>query len=174
MKKIISKKYPRIVNNKKRLEKELGIKITNRRSEISISGEPKKEYVAEKVIRALDFGFPFEDALEIKLLGLSFQVINIKEYSNSKNLERVRARIIGTEGRTLKTLSQLTESYFQIKDNELGIICDEDMKRKVLEAVKMLIRGTKHSNVYAFLEKMDFRPTEDLGIKDSFKNKKKK
>jgi hypothetical protein len=33
---------------------------------VHISGKPEDEYDAEKVIEALDFGFPFSDALEIK------------------------------------------------------------------------------------------------------------
>ena len=42
---IYSKKLPRILKNKKRLESLLGVKITNRGKEIKISGKPEDEYV---------------------------------------------------------------------------------------------------------------------------------
>ena len=55
MKKIISEKLPRILKNKKRLEKELLVKITNRGKEVFIDGDPEEEYYAEKVIESLEF-----------------------------------------------------------------------------------------------------------------------
>jgi ribosomal RNA assembly protein len=172
MKKIISKKYKRVTKNKKRLEKELQIKIKNRGSEISISGEPKKEYIAEKVILALDFGFPFEKALEIKTRNLSFETLNLKKYSKTKKFKRIRGRIIGREGRALKTLSDLTEGYFELKDNEIGIICEPEEKQRIIGGIVMLIGGAKHSSVYYFLEKTPRENIEDLGIKESFKKQK--
>src|SRR3989344_2244713 len=78
MKKIISEKFPRILKNKRRLEKELGIKISHRGKEVFFSGNPENEYVTEKVFDALEFGFPFSVALEISNEDLMFEVINIK------------------------------------------------------------------------------------------------
>ena len=37
-----------------------------------------------------------------------FEIINIKDYSKNKNLERIRGRLIGTQGKALKTLTDLT------------------------------------------------------------------
>ena len=66
MKIILSEKLPRILKNKKRLEKKLNIKISNRGKEVQINGNPGDEYIAEKVIDALNFGFPFSTAISIK------------------------------------------------------------------------------------------------------------
>ena len=66
MKTILSEKLPRILKNKKQLQEKLNIKITNRGKEVSISGKPLDEYTAEKVIDALNFGFPFGTAMLIK------------------------------------------------------------------------------------------------------------
>ena len=56
MKKLICEKVVRLIKGKQKLEKELHIKISIRGKEVEINGEPEEEYVAEKVIEALDFG----------------------------------------------------------------------------------------------------------------------
>ena len=48
MKILICDKLPRIIKNKKKLEKKLNIKITNRGKEVKIIGKPENEYLAEK------------------------------------------------------------------------------------------------------------------------------
>jgi len=65
MKKILSDKLPRILKSKKKLEKELDVKITNRGKEVFIEGTGEKEYYAEKVIDALNFGFRFNAAIKL-------------------------------------------------------------------------------------------------------------
>ncbi len=166
MKKIICEKIPRIIKNKDRLEEELDVIIKTRGKEVYLSGKPEEEYIAEKVIEALDFGFPFSNALEIKKEDFIFEILNIKEYSNQKNFERIRGRIIGRKGKTLKTISNLSECYLEIKENKLGIIGYAENIRTVEEACKLLIKGSKQAHVYAYLEKHRLEPIIDLGLKD--------
>jgi ribosomal RNA assembly protein len=166
MKTIFSEKLPRILKNKKRLEKLLEIKITNRGKEISIQGESEDEYVAEKVIDALNFGFPFSTAMLIKKEDFIFEIINIKNHTKRYDLERIRARIIGKNGKTLKTLNQLTNCYFELKDNYVGIIAHPEDLKNGQEAVISIIKGAKQSNVYGFLKKNKTKPIFDLGLKE--------
>jgi len=174
MKKIIVEKLPRIIKNKDRLEKELNITIKMRGKEVYISGKAEEEYIAEKIIEALDFGFPFSNALEIKKEDFIFEILNIKEYATQKNLERIRGRIIGKAGRTLKTISSLSECFLELSGNKLGIIGYAENIRKVEEACKILIKGSKQANVYAYLEKHRPEPIIDLGLKEVKKKKEKK
>ncbi len=95
METIYCEKVPRIIKNKKKLEEELNIKIKNRGKEVTIEGTPENEYVAEKVIDALNFGFPFSIALLIKKEDNLFEIINIKDHTKRRDLKRIRARIIG-------------------------------------------------------------------------------
>ena len=170
MKKIISEKIIRIIKNKKNLEKELDVLLEINGKEVSISGEPENEYVAERVIEALDFGFPFSDALNIKKEEYLFEILNIKEFTNQKDFERVRGRVIGKDGKALKTISNLSNCHVELSGNKLGIIADSESIRNVEEACKLLIKGSKHSNVYAYLEKHRIEPITDLGLKE-VKNK---
>ena len=165
MKTIYSEKLPRILKSKKRLEQKLNIKITNRGKEVSIQGEPEDEYIAEKVLDALNFGFPFSNALTIKTEDFMFEIINIKEHTKRKDLERIRARIIGKGGRTLKTFCNLTKCFFELKDNEIGIIGHPEHIENAQEAIISIIKGSKQSNVYSFLEKRQTKPILDLGLK---------
>src|SRR3989338_2960865 len=114
MPKLIIDKLPRIIKARKELEKELEIKIANRGREIYIKGSPENVYLAEKVILALDFGFPMSCALLIKKQDFGFAIININEHSNSKNTGRAKARIIGRNGKVLQTLCSISECFFEV------------------------------------------------------------
>lgn len=166
MKTILSEKLPRILKNKKHLEEKLNVKITNRGKEVSIKGKPTDEYLAEKVIDALNFGFRFSTAILIKEEEFIFEILNIKEHTKRKDLERIRARIIGTKGKTLQTMHQLTKCYFEIKDNYVGIIGDPEHLENAQQAIISIIKGAKQSNVYSFLEKHQIKPVLDLGLKE--------
>lgn len=172
MLKLIVEKLPRITKNRKKLEKKLNVEITNRGKEVLIDGDPENEYSAEKVIEALDFGFPFSVALMIKEQDYIFEKINIKDYTHKKDMERIRARIIGKKGKTLKTFEELTKCFFELKDNKIGIIGDPEYIKNAQDAIISIIRGAKQANVYSYLEKHQVKPVYDLGLKD--KNEEKK
>lgn len=165
MKTIYSPKLPRIIKNKKHLEEKLKVKITYKGADVSIQGKPEDEYIAEKVIDALNFGFPFSTTMQVKENDFLFEIINIKDHTKRHDLERIRARIIGKQGKTLKTLSNLSECNFEIKDNQVGIIGPAENIELAQNAVISIIQGSKQSNVYKFLEQHKPEPIMDLGLK---------
>lgn len=165
MMKIFCDKIPRVIKNRRRLEKALDVKIRNSGREVSIIGNPEDEYYAQMVIGALDMGFPFEIALLIKEDDNAFEVINIKEHTKKKDFKRIRARIIGKSGKTLRVLSDLTGCYFEIKGNNVGIIGEPEHIRNAQEAIISIIKGTKQANVYSYLEKHRIEPVTDLGLR---------
>jgi len=164
MKKILVNKLARILKNKE-LEKVLKIKITNRGKEVYIDGKPENEFTAEKVIESLNFGFPYSIALELANVENIFEIINIKDHTPRKDLERVRARIIGTKGKTLQTLCNLTKCHFELKDNYVGIIGASEHIENAQEAIISIIKGSKQSNVYSHLEKNQPKEPIDLGLR---------
>lgn len=162
---ILIDKLPRIIKARKKLEKELNVKITNIGKEVTIQGNPEDEYIAEKVLDAIDMGFLIQRALLLKDEEFLFEKINIKSLAKKKNMEMVRGRIIGTGGRTLATISLLTDCFFEIKDNEVGIIGHAENIKNAEEAIKMLVKGSKQGNVYAYLEHHKPEPVIDLDLK---------
>ncbi len=164
MKTLILEKFPRILKNKRQLEKNLNIKISNRGKEVSFEGEAEDEYVTEMIFLALEFGFPFSTAMLIKNDELMFEIISIKSHTTKKNMSLIKSRIIGTGGKTLSTLSSLTGCYFELKDNDIGIIGPPEIMKTTQTAITSLIKGTKTANIYAYLEKHQPQEIEDLGI----------
>ena len=86
MRKIILDNSEKIILKKTKLEKGLHVKILNKDGEIYINGLPEDEYVAEKVIDAINFGFSIKRALLIKKQDLVFEILNIKNYMRGKIL----------------------------------------------------------------------------------------
>jgi KH domain-containing protein len=166
------KNYKKFLRNKKLLEKELGVQLNINFNELSIEGNSENEFIAEQVINAIDFGFPIKHALLIKKEDLIFETLNIKDYTNKKNFERIRSRIIGMNGKTLRTLSTLSDCFFELNINEIGIIGVPENIKNVNNSLISLIRGSKQANVYKFLEKHKFNPIFDYGLKER-KNKQK-
>lgn len=165
MKRFFIDKPARIAKLKKQLEEELNVKIIHKGKEITIEGTPEEEYIAEKIIDAVDFGFPLAIALLIKDEDFLFEIINIKSHTKRTDLERIRARIIGTKRKTLNAIEQLTKCFFQVKGNEVAIIGDAEYIPNANESIISLIRGAKQANVYAYLEKHQVMPVFDLGLK---------
>lgn len=152
MERIILDKIVRVVKARKLLEKELEVRFHFSGKELEILGAPEKEYIAEKVVEAIDFGFPIEIALLIKEEELVLEALNIREYTRRKDFERIRGRIIGKEGKTKKTIGNLTDCFIEVKDNRVAIIGRPENVKGARQAIISLIQGTKHSNVYAYLE----------------------
>jgi len=167
MKKIICDNITRIIKNKKKLEKELNVKIINKGKELFIESNPEDEYQTERVIDALDFGFPFSTAMSIKKEDLMFEIIKIKEHTKRKDLNVIKGRIIGKKGKTLKILCELTKCNFEVKNNCVGIIGEPEYIKNAQDSIIFLIKGKKQANVYKFLEKHQVKPVIDLGLKCS-------
>lgn len=166
MKRIILERAGSVIKEKKKLEDALNVKISNRGKEVFIEGEPLEEYEAEKVIDALGFGFKIEIALMIKEKELSFEVINIKNFTKRKDTATIRARIIGTKGKTLKTLMELTDCFFEVRNNEVGIIGSPERMKIAQTTTISLIQGSKQASAYKYLEKHQIKPVIDLGLKE--------
>jgi KH domain-containing protein len=165
MKTIYLEEIPIIKKNKRKLERELDVKISIIGNEITIEGKAEDEFFAEKTIVALGFGFPISTALMIRQEEFLFEILNIKDYTTKKDYRTIRARIIGRKGKTLKTLTTLTECFFEIKDNSVGIIGAPENMENAQNAIISIVQGSKQANVYSYLEKHKVQPILDLGLK---------
>jgi len=104
---------------------------------------------------------------------MEFETIRIKDYTKKSDLGRIRARLIGAGGKTLRTLANLTSCNFEIKGNEIGIVGGAEEIKTARQAVILLIQGSKNANVYAYLEKHHPEPIFDFGIKEPKRKKPK-
>jgi len=153
MQEIYVENIKEVFRNKKNIEKELKIKLTNKGKDFFVKGNPENEYLALKVLEAVNLGFSVSKALQLKDENVILQALNIKDITKKHDLERIRARIIGTGGKTLKTLQHLTECDLSISNNQIGIIGDAEEVEYAVQALTSLIHGSKQGNVYARLER---------------------
>jgi len=156
----------RIMRYKKELENRLDVRIKIGKGRIFFEGEANNEFIAEKVFEAINAGFSIDKALLLLREDFVFEKINIKNFTRHKNLQEVRARIIGTKGKTLQLLTKLSNCFIELKDNELYIIGEADDIEDCMQALRSLVGGAKQGNVYKYLEKARRRKKEeDLGLR---------
>jgi len=163
----------KIRENKEAIEKKINILIKIKGKQIEIEGTPVEEYEARTIIEALDFGFAIKDALRLSDESISFRRLPIKQFTRRKDLEEVRGRIIGTGGKTKRTIEEISGCAVVIHDNFVGIIGPAEHIEEATTAVANLIKGSKQANVYRFLERMNIAKREkpDLGLKHKDKGK---
>lgn len=157
----------RVKKNKYKLEEELNIKIEVKDNEIILEGNPLDLYAAENVINALDRNFPLNVALLLKRSDYVMEDIPIKNLvRKGRNLEEVRGRIIGTKGKSLKLISDLSECYVVLHENVVSLIGTFEKIKDAQIALQNLIKGSKHSKVYNYLERTRKKPKiYSLGLK---------
>lgn len=144
-----------VKRNLAELEKQLKVKIKITGRKAVIEGDAINEYEASRVLEAIGIGFSAKQALLLIEEDMVFIRIPIKRISRRKDLETVRARIIGSEGKTKRTLENVSGCEIVINEHEVGIIGPGEEIEETKTAVTNLIRGTKEANVYRFLERMN-------------------
>jgi ribosomal RNA assembly protein len=142
----------KIFQNKKAIETAFRIKLLKQENIIKIEGEESNEFTALQALEAIDMGFAISDALLLKEEDFIFEKIKIKSISHRRNLSQVRGRIIGEERKVLNNIEYLSDTNIVLHDNLVGIIGLSDNVRKASYALKKLIAGSKHANVYRYLE----------------------
>ena len=169
MQETYSQNSRKILKNKVRLEHELDVKITNKGKVLFVEGEGEQEYLAIQVIEAIDLGFKIVQALLLIQDDFILEKINIKDITKRNDLERVRGRIIGTDGRTKKIIENLSDCFISLHDNVVGIIGLTDNIEKAIQALTSIIQGSKQNRVYSSLERKNIKEklslNEDLGLK---------
>lgn len=145
---------------KKMLEEKLSVKITLNGKNCAIDGDPLNEYEAKMVIEAIDFGFSPQIALKLKKGEAIFRSVNIKDHTTRNNLEQVRARLIGKKGKTKKTMEDISDIKIVLNGNTVGIIGPADEIEFATTGIINIIRGSKQSNVYSYLEMINRTRTD--------------
>lgn len=112
-------------------------------------------FSAKDIITAIGRGFNPETAMLLLKQDYCFELIKLSDYvGKSKNkLERLKGRLIGTEGKTRKVIEMLTETNISIYGKTVGIIGQPENVECARMAVEKLLSGSQHSGVYSWLEK---------------------
>ncbi len=109
----------------------------------------------QSVVKAIGRGYTPEKAMFLFNDGYFLEVINLKEFShnNKARLIRLRSRLIGTRGRTRKTIEKLTRTSIVVQGSTVSIIGKYENMLLAKEAIMMIINGVDQNKVYGILEK---------------------
>lgn len=166
-----------IKKNLSLLQQKLGVGINLSKKNIIIEGDSLHEYEASIVFEAVQAGFSVKEALILLNEDMFFRKIPIKSFTRRKKLSEVRGRIIGSEGKTKRTLENIANCKISIKNNYVAIIGSAEQIETTTTALISLIKGSKQSNVYHYLESANTnkkRMSKDLGFKEQKKKNNKK
>ncbi|MDG6229698.1 MAG: KH domain-containing protein [Candidatus Thermoplasmatota archaeon] len=146
----IKKKIEQITKIKLCINSESG-EITFNEQELS---DPFKMFIIENIIRAIGRGFSPENAFLLLNEDMDLFIFDIHDYVGKRptHVQRLKSRVIGSEGKTKRVLEELTESKISIYGHTIAIIgsiFNIDITKK---AVDKLLSGSKHATVYRFVE----------------------
>ena len=131
------------------------IEVDSKEGDVFISGTDSiRLYTTQEVIKAIGRGFNPEIAMLLFKSDYAFELININDYIKSENgLTRLKGRAIGKEGKSRRIIEDLTDTHISVYGKTIGIIGEVGNVMTSKKAVESLLNGSKHSNVYSWLEK---------------------
>lgn len=146
---------------KKLLEKVTGSKIEVDSKNNTVRIEPKNEntdplsvWKTKYVILAIARGFNPQKALTLMQDDVMLEIIDLDRLLPSKKSKiRIKGRIIGENGKTRRTIEELSETKISVYGDTVSIIGEQYPLRIAKHAVNMLINGYPHSSVYRYLNK---------------------
>lgn len=160
--------------NLKLLEEKLKLNIKLAKHKLTFEGEAVDELAAVKVFEAIQFGFTVRQAIQLIDPDILFVKLKMRQFTRRKDMHDVRGRVIGREGKTKRTVESISDCEVTINGNEVGIIGLVDNIEAATTGIKNIVKGSKQSNVYNFMERMNTERKkykhEDLGLKEKDKD----
>lgn len=136
------------------LRKRLNCKIEIEDNQITLEGESYDEYNAKNVLTAFGRGFDIEKAYRLLNEDYFFQQINLKDAFGSKDqIMRVKARIIGTEGKAKSYIESVSGADIALFGSSVSIIGKIDDLKVAEAAIRVLIDGGTHRTAYLVMDK---------------------
>jgi ribosomal RNA assembly protein len=118
--------------------------------------DPSLLFRAKDVVTAIGRGFSPEHALRlIRDEEAMLDIIDLRAIfgRSESDIRRIKGRIIGMDGKTRRTLEELTDTSVSVYGHTIGIIGNMEQVQAAREAIQMLIDGSLHSTVYRFLHR---------------------
>lgn len=142
---------------KKRLEEDLGMKIhiDSKEGDVIISGDDAVQlYTGREIVRAIARGFNPQIAMLLLKQDYAFELIDLTDYGKNQNhMQRLKGRVIGTEGKSRRLIEEATESHISVYGKTIGIVAPIESIMTAKQAVHSLLSGSTHSAVYRWLDK---------------------
>jgi len=143
---------------KKNIEEETHsiIHIDSKDGDVRITGDDSLGlFSAREIIKAIGRGFSPEIAIHILKSDYAFELLSIQDYvgKSQKKVTRLKARVIGSEGKTRKHIEDITETNLSVYGKTIAIIGEAENVMLARRAIETLLAGATHTSVYKWLEK---------------------
>lgn len=141
-----------------RIEEETNSKVTvdSKEGDVRITGDDSLGlFSAREIIKAIGRGFSPEIALLILKSDYAFELLNIADYvgKSDNTARRLKARVIGTEGKTRRYIEATTETHLSVYGKTIAIIGEVEKVMLARRAIESILAGATHASVYKWLEK---------------------
>ncbi|NMB78524.1 MAG: RNA-processing protein [Methanomicrobiales archaeon] len=119
---------------------------------------------AVEIVNAINRGFSPERAFEmIEDEDLLLEVIDLGAMADGpRQLDRLRGRIIGKDGRAREQIEDMTDVEISVFGKTVALIGYPEQLKTARAAVDMLIEGVPHENVFAFLDRKKKEAKQDM------------
>ncbi|NIO44317.1 MAG: RNA-processing protein [Candidatus Aenigmarchaeota archaeon] len=151
---LVPKDRIKVIKDKKtvkKLENSIKIKVSFQENSVIIEGEGVELFQAKNIVKAIARGFSPEKAFRLLNDEESLEIIKLEGFTDKKT-KVIKARLIGTKGKTRKLIENFSGCSVSIYGKTICIIGNFEQMNIAREAIKMIIRGSKHSKVYGFLQ----------------------
>ncbi|MEI7649189.1 MAG: KH domain-containing protein [Methanomicrobiales archaeon] len=117
-----------------------------------------------EIINAINCGFSPERAFEmIEDEDLLLEVIDLSGMADGpRQLDRLRGRIIGKDGRAREQIEDMTDVEISVFGKTVAVIGYPEQLKTARAAIDMLIEGVPHENVFAFLDRKKKEAKQDM------------
>ena len=136
---------------KQKIEKTLNVKIKFEDNLVEIKGEGIELFQAKNIVKAIGRGFSPEKAFRLFDEEEVLEIIELTGFKDNK-MKIIRSRLIGTKGKTRRAIEESSGCFISIYGKTVCIIGKYEQINIAREAIDMIIRGSKHSKVYGFLQ----------------------
>jgi len=135
----------------KKLESSIKIKLSFEENSVLIEGEGLDMFQAKNIVKAIARGFSPEKAFRLLNEEETLEIIELTGLTDKK-MKIIKSRLIGTKGKTRKLIENFSGCSVSVYGKTVCIIGNYEQMNTAREAIKMIIRGSKHSKVYGFLQ----------------------
>ncbi|RQD83621.1 MAG: RNA-processing protein [Methanocalculus sp. MSAO_Arc2] len=152
---------------RKAIEEQAGVSLTIDSNEgiVTIEGEDTIGVLrATEVVRALGRGFSPERAFRIfEDEDILLDILDLSHVADTpQRMNQIRGRVIGRDGKARDQIENMTQTFISIYGKTVGIIGLPEPVQTARKAIEMLIEGSDHASVFAFLDKRKKEAKQDL------------
>ncbi len=116
--------------------------------------EDIQPFKAMEIVTAIGRGFSPRNAMKLLEGENTLHVIDLREFAGKSpnQVERIKGRIIGENGKARKNMERLSDTYISVYGRTVAIIGATNKLKLVVDAISSISNGSMHGSVYNKLE----------------------